>query len=1051
MHVRPTIRLGLTLLLASAPVLASCGVNEAPPQSDLGPGTTAEEEFERAVEFRRQAYYDSALVCLSRALDQFYLRGDSVMIAQSLVEVARSLIGADRIAQARDSLLVLQHMLSDTDADAPIRLKLSLSRTLLLLRVGDYAQAVRVADSTTTAARRLQDTTSVLLSTCYASWALRELGRYSDAAVKIESAISSSLRSPETAETRAYCLSQLGLVYWFLGEEARAESVLNDAWQIRSAEYGSENVLTTAVGSNLANVLYRRGEYATALRLYFSDLRANKRAYGELSEGVARSYSNIGLIYWRIGSPKTAVEYLERSTEIRYRLQGDRHPQIHINFNRLGLIYSDLGDLDRALLYHRKSLAEKIRRGTTHPELAHVYNNIGLLFFRVGRYDSSRIYQNLARRLREESEVSPSDLIMSYHNLGQVEAALGQNDSALQFHRRGIELSVRDKRTRPNDWVFGNLQVAELYLEMDNVPLARNHIDAALGVLHENKNQGRDLDWFLLPELKKALGLRARIYASADDLESRLLADSLFQVLLDVSGVSQSFHWDNGAGSPMNGMNYVSSAIGNVKTILGLGGSQRYIRSAFRYSEAKRLGALREAIFRDTRIRESGVPDSLRIQLGGIYSTLQNLKQDLAAARATGLDEKATSIQQELSSALLKYDDLLRKIELDHPTYYAIKYGNDLVDAEAAAENLDDDEALVEFYLDRDYVYVIAVTKTDWHFTSTERAPVERSAGELLSALKEQDFQHYVNAAADLYAKLLAEVAPYLTGKDLIIIPDGVLHHVPFETLLVDYHAAPTAQSDYTTLPYLLKSHPISYSYSATLRAVLGRRSRSEPDRTFAGFAPVTYPARAQHDSAQSPSMKSLPGAGQEVRRLLNLFIPKYRPLKRLLDTRNLLSIGPGAREESVKQMDLQEYKYLHFATHGIVNDSIPELSGLLLHPASRTEDDVLHLGEIYSLELNADLVVLSACETGRGRLSSGEGVIGLTGGFLYAGARNVVVSQWQVDDSAAGRLMIPFYVRFLRGGNYRDALRDAKLDVIMSGGIHARPYYWAPYVLFDS
>jgi CHAT domain-containing protein len=298
----------------------------------------------------------------------------------------------------------------------------------------------------------------------------------------------------------------------------------------------------------------------------------------------------------------------------------------------------------------------------------------------------------------------------------------------------------------------------------------------------------------------------------------------------------------------------------------------------------------------------------------------------------------------------------------------------------------------------------------------------------------------------------LARSAQQIKGRDLIIVPDGPLHHLPFESLLVNFDEQSMAdRPDYSALPYLINSHAISYSYSATLRAILRDRTQPEPDRGFAGIAPGSYDTSSSAESMWSSSTNPLPGAKREVRRLRSLFSPSYNPLGRLLDSRNELWLGENANEESLAEGQLHGYKYIHFATHGILNDSIPELSGLLLHPSSTTSDDVLHLGEIYSLDLNADLVVLSACDTGKGKVVDGEGVVGLAGGLLFAGAKNVVVSLWQVDDSVAGEVMIPFYIRFLRNAPYRRALRDAKLEIIKGGGRSARPYYWAPYVLFDS
>jgi CHAT domain-containing protein len=400
-----------------------------------------------------------------------------------------------------------------------------------------------------------------------------------------------------------------------------------------------------------------------------------------------------------------------------------------------------------------------------------------------------------------------------------------------------------------------------------------------------------------------------------------------------------------------------------------------------------------------------------------------------------------------------EYDQLLRHIEQSSPTYYAIKYSDEVADATTVSESLSDNEALIEFYADQDSVYSIVLTSTEWHFASTAAGPVAQSVNQLVGSLTGQIFHDYVASASDLYRQLLKPAEAVLGSKDLIIVPHGILHHVPFETLLYSEPdlTADTTSLSYSSLSYLVKRHAISYSYSATLREIMRRRTSRPADRQFLGIAPVQYTSDEKSEGIFSNPVRALPGAESEVTGIHNLFSPAYRPLMRLLNNSSAVSLGKDASEAAIQKLELSRYKYIHFATHGIVNDTIPELSGLVMHPSSDGADDILHLGEIYGMELNADLVVLSACETGRGKIVVGNGVVGLTGGFLFAGARNVVVSLWQVDDVTAGELMRPFYVRFLRRNEYRRALRSSKLEMIASESKYARPYYWAPFVLFDS
>ena len=156
-----------------------------------------------------------------------------------------------------------------------------------------------------------------------------------------------------------------------------------------------------------------------------------------------------------------------------------------------------------------------------------------------------------------------------------------------------------------------------------------------------------------------------------------------------------------------------------------------------------------------------------------------------------------------------------------------------------------------------------------------------------------------------------------------------------------------------------------------------------------------------------------------------------------------------NASEKNFKDQSTVNYRFVHLATHGFVNEEKPGFSGLLLSPdETSSEDGILYLAEVYNLQLNAELMTLSACETGLGKIARGEGLIGLTRGFLYAGAQNLLVSLWKVNDASTSRLMIDFYEDLLNGNSKSAALQTAKLNLINSDAKYADPYYWAPFVL---
>ena len=330
------------------------------------------------------------------------------------------------------------------------------------------------------------------------------------------------------------------------------------------------------------------------------------------------------------------------------------------------------------------------------------------------------------------------------------------------------------------------------------------------------------------------------------------------------------------------------------------------------------------------------------------------------------------------------------------------------------------------------------------------------------------DFSAYTRAAHHIFRQIIAPVEKKIQASTLIIIPDNELTSLPFEALLTT-PVDTTMAKDFRTLPYLLHRHSISYSYSTALLLENMAAPQVSPTLDFLAFAPV-FPKRFAEKKRSTTSADilsvsralspgSLPATRDEVLEIEKIFQQQRGFWAGLTDwwygkpTRVFLE--NEAKEQHLKTQDLKNYRYLHIATHGIVNEDEPGLSYLLFAESdssnvdkTSTDDGILHLTEIYPLSLNADLVVLSACETGSGRYAAGEGLIGLARGFSHAGARNLLASFWQVNDGSTANLMTNFYQLMLNGENKSRALQAAKQKLMAENPYYANPYYWAPFVL---
>ena len=416
--------------------------------------------------------------------------------------------------------------------------------------------------------------------------------------------------------------------------------------------------------------------------------------------------------------------------------------------------------------------------------------------------------------------------------------------------------------------------------------------------------------------------------------------------------------------------------------------------------------------------------------------------------------ERATQLRKDLQAAendLTIFQVAMRRA---NPRYASVKYPKPLKPADIAKTLLKPDSALIEFVLGekQSFAWVIRpgkITTVTLPAGSKLEAPILQYRAALtdkVSSLNVAEATAKVNALGQqLYQQLLQPLEPHLNGvRELIFVPDSALVYVPFETLS---RVTATKKSE-----YLLERFAVSYAPSASALAALKAAAPATSNKASGviAFGDPIYAEETTGSKTSAPvssltaarafDLRNLPNTRREVTEIAALF-PR---------TEQQTYLGTDAREQNVKAASLDKYRYVHFAAHGLVDENYPARSGIVLTAETNSkEDGVLQMTEVMRLKLNADLVTLSACSTGLGKLLNGEGMIGLTRAFLYAGANSVVVSLWNVNDMATASLMKSFYKHLQQGMNKDEALRQAKL-AMLKGPQRAwqHPYFWAAFVL---
>ena len=953
-----------------------------------------------------------------------------------------------------------------------LQLKGNYDKAINVLRISPQTELSLAIEAPGVAAQRL-----VLIGTSY-----QRLGNYDSALVAARGA-SDLCRSITSSErgVRWDIFTLFAGVYFDLGENDSALAYNSRALQLLdgSRKEDLENISSTY--NNVGEIHESRGDYQKALDYFMRSLDVRRKIEGEKSPDIAALYSNLAAIYMRKGDYDLSVEYYLKSLSIRNEILESDNPSFGFTYNNIAMAYRSRGEYDKALEAGNKSKVIFVKKlGARHPNVGGVVNNIGRTYSDMKQYDRAiEAYQEALAIWEPKLGVKHPYVMQSFFNIGEAYGNLGNLDSAMVW----LERSLTTRREMMGE---KNVKVAQSYNGLAVVAARKNDFDAALEYYQKgiialvddfndsisytnpaNLKSSSDLD--LLTALSgKALILNRRGEGTktVDDLKASLetyeRASELVETIRRGFGAEGSKIQLEALASGVN-----EGGIRVARLLLERTHDPGFAALAFSFAERSKAGVLWDAIADSKAKHFAGIPDSLleresALNIDIAYDETQLQKEKEKHGRAD--KAKVDRWQNSLFDARQRYTTLVGQFEREYPQYNALKFETTSVSlADVQRHLLDDKSALLEYVAGDSTVTIIAVTRKQCAIR------VENLHGSLASRVQQFrrsvqniDDAGYLDRGESLYRDLIAPVSHALKGIGKVyIIPDGILNYLPFEALLTR-PVHPSAIVDYSNLPYLIRQFDISYQLSAQL---LVEGSKGTNSGSFVGMAPVfidkpahaaslyaaTTKSTASMGSDQKPVMRSITVNGErfaelkesenEVKNILSLFESHQRSGKVFLQN--------AAQEAELKSSDIQAYRFVHIATHGLMNEQDPELSGIILaSPDSNSkEDGVLYSGEIYNLRLNADLVVLSACESGLGAIAKGEGMLGLTRGFLYAGAHNVVVSLWQVGDKSTADLMVEFYRNILKGQRFSASLRAAKLAMI-KGKTYAHPLEWSPFVL---
>ncbi|MBV9957466.1 MAG: CHAT domain-containing protein [Acidobacteria bacterium] len=816
----------------------------------------------------------------------------------------------------------------------------------------------------------------------------------------------------------AITLNNLGHLHDVLGDKQKALDYYNQALPIRRAlgDHSGE-----AYTLNNTGLLYLGlGETQRALD-YFTQSLPLWRATGNRA-GEATTVNNIAYTYDSLGDQESALKYYNESLILR-RAVGDRSGEAE-TLNNLGLLYDSLGERQKALDHYNQAIPIFKAVGNPYGE-ATTYSNIGLIYTATGEYQKALDYLNQSLPIRRNIGDRTGESY-TLNNIGLVYLKQGEAVKAADLFTQALTLSraVSDRRSQSK--MLFNL--ARLERDRNNLDAARTRIEEGIQIIESIRTKINSQQ------------LRATYFASVQDF---------YMLYIDI--LMRLHKREPTAG---------------------------HDAEALQASERARARILLEMLVESGADIRQGVEPALLER----ESVLQ--KQLNAAAEAqtklllgAHTDEQAEAAAKELERLSTEYQAVQSEIRAKSPRYAALTQPAPLDLRAIQSRLLDRNTMLLEYALGEDASYLWAVTEDSIKsYVLPKRADIEASARRLYTLITatrktlrgpativtstnpEQLKEQIDEEAANLSRMLLLPAAADLGKKRLLIVADGALQYIPFGALPLK------------NTPLIVEHEIVTLPSASTLdvlrREVMGRRPAARAVAVFADpvfesddvrlqmrakrpapgpdenrSATTNAAARDIGVEEASGRIPRLPGTRVEAEEILSL-VPQAEG-KQALDF--------SANRTAATSEELSQYRIIHFATHGFLNSVHPELSGIVLSmfdDKGTPQDGFLRSHEIFNLRLASDLVVLSACRTGLGKEVRGEGLVGLTRGFMYAGSPRVVVSLWNVSDAATAELMGNFYQGMLKERlTPAAALRQAQISMWRQKRWQS-PYYWAAFTL---
>ena len=800
-------------------------------------------------------------------------------------------------------------------------------------------------------------------------------------------------REAACRELEILCLRTLGVISLEKGDLATAQDLLSQALEYyrQTAAVRSQDICLYWL-----TLLHKdKGDYSQAMACATEALRISREI--DFKTGEAFHLTTIGDIYLALGDYERALEYNKDALGLAEQYIGKWSREECLN--TIGMVYIELREYGRAMEYFQGAL-EYIRKIGHRREEARCLYNIGVAHFKLGDFPKALTYftDSLSAASLAGKRVIQAQ---NYNRLGDLYRELGSWERSKDSY--SMAQGVGREIGQPTAIWEAFAGLGALYAACGEFPPAIESYKKAIGIIEDLRVQ-----------------LLLREYSSGF-FESKI---SIYEALVDLL-------YEGHEQRP----------------------SAETLEECLYYAEKAKARSFLDDL-QKAKVDFTSLPRDQADELEQMSRRISRLSSEFNDDALGPADRAA--LRERLGKAEDDYQLFIEKVRAENPLYSRAVSSEPCRLPEIRAKLLNGETGIVEYFVGEENIYIFFITAANLsvrRITPPESPRILRLVKNYILLLSSREIENsdIVPAGRKIYDALIGAAGrEHLSGiKNLIFIPDRTLYYLPFETLVPGEEPGRPGRAP---ARFLLEDYGVSYAPSAsTLASILERRERprAEADLLAIGDPLLGRAKDAKHEGNGGSDLLSeyylekrfvlhpLQYAAREMESISRLVAPA---------SRRTVS-GAAATEDRVKRLPLAGYKVLHFATHSLLDEMVASRSALVLSADPRSgEDGFLQAREIYNLKLNADLVVLSACQTAGGKMEKGEGLQGLSRAFFCSGSRSVVASLWNVNDQSTSRFMKSYYAYLTEGRTKQEALRLTKIKMCHSAAW--RPCLWAAFVL---